>query len=265
MIREFISNHIFLSSILFLGSVSLGIQLLVVFSLQGYVKASENMKTTRKKVMIHLRNQFEAIYGMDYQVRNIKAYIEKYLLKMRFLGFTYTEWEKFPKVTIGIVSLFAVCEGFYSYWFGQTQEVLLEILFAYGIVLVSLFIFHHIFGIKEKQEHIQIQLEDYLENYLTNRLIRKQTSQAIETEHFAIEQNENPEKENLVAVTEPTFAEDDLQRARETDMEMLKQLIKEMDEKSKARNNEVAVAKEGEEANASDLALLEEFVQSFFA
>lgn len=88
MIKEFITNHVFMCSILFVGVFSLILQAFMTLSLKGYVKASANMKTTRKKVMINLKNQFETIYGMDYQVRNIAAYVDKYLLKLRFIGFS---------------------------------------------------------------------------------------------------------------------------------------------------------------------------------
>ena len=86
MITTFIMNHLFMCSIVLFGVLSILLQWIMTLSLKGYVKASSNMKTTKKKLLLNLKNQFETIYGMDYQVRNIAAYVDKYLLKMRFLS-----------------------------------------------------------------------------------------------------------------------------------------------------------------------------------
>ena len=94
MITTFIMNHLFMCSIVLFGVLSILLQWIMALSLNGYVKASSNMKTTKKKLLLNLKNQFETIYGMDYQVRNIAAYVDKYLLKMRFLGVSYSSWEK---------------------------------------------------------------------------------------------------------------------------------------------------------------------------
>ena len=64
MITEFIMEHQCMSSILLFGLVSLLLQAMMVLSLKGYVRASANMKTTKKKIMLNLKNQFETIYDM---------------------------------------------------------------------------------------------------------------------------------------------------------------------------------------------------------
>lgn len=271
MIRDFIGNHVYMSSILFLGLVSLLFQLMVTISLKGYVKASANMKTTRKKIMINLRNQFEAIYGINNQIHNINVYVEKYLFKMRFLGYTFWEWEKLPFLTAGIITLFAGGEAFYSYRMKENLDVQMEILFAYGIVMVSLFICFHIFGIKGKREQIQIQLVDYLENYLTNRLIRMQGEDVGEDkiESFEIEDVDTVEntERRMDSMNQEEFSEDVIENSEmEKDMEMLKRLIKKMDKDvDQGEAKEIAASKEPERTEESEIELLEEFVQSFLA
>ena len=280
MIKEFIMNHVFMSSILLVGVVSLLLQAIMTLSLKGYVKASANMKTTRKKVMLNLKNQFETIYGMNYQVRNTAAYVDKYLLKLRFVGFSFSSWEKLPFLSAGIVTLLAVSGIFYGYMTKVESMAQIEILFAYGTVLACLFIFFHIFGIKSKKQQMQIQLVDYLENYLANRLIRTKEG--------------NKELELLDADVENAFMENSAGKKSaeqtanmEEDMEMLKRLIREVetgkeeksekppvkgsgyskeesDKNEEGSGQEVAAAKEGEPGEA-EIELLEEFVQSFFA
>ena len=55
MITELIMNHVFMSSIVLFGAVTIFLQWLMTMSLKGYVKASANMKTTRKKLLMNLK------------------------------------------------------------------------------------------------------------------------------------------------------------------------------------------------------------------
>lgn len=299
MITTLIMNHLFMSSILLFGVLSILLQWVMTLSLKGYVKASSNMKTTKKKLLLNLKNQFETIYGMNYQVRNIAAYVDKYLLKMRFLGVSYASWEKAPFLSVGIATLLAGGEAFYGYWTRQPKALFVEIGFAYGAVCVCEFVFYHIFAIRNKKQQIHIQLVDYLENYLTNRLVRTQTGneqmKLLDADMEAAfmdgsvknreiknvilaEEKKNRKAEatevELKNISEPETAEVDT----EEDMEMLKNLLREMGKRQSAGSkeavkeaepqkdavqDEVAVADENVEP--SDIELLEEFVQSFLA
>lgn len=249
MITEFIANHLFMCSILLFGIVSIFMQWIMTLSLKGYVKASANMKTTKKKVMINLQNQFETIYGMDYRVRNVSAYVDKYLLKLRFAGCSLAFWEKVPALSVGVVTLLAGGLAFYTYNTKGSNTVLMEILFSYGVVLACLFVFFHIFGIKSKKQQMQIQLVDYLENYLVNRMLK----------------NHDGSKE--VRLLNATMEEAFLEGAAKNDQ--LKAVIMEEEKAQKIDSakasdqdaiKEIAASKE-----MSDVDLLEEFVQSFLA
>ncbi len=243
MLKEFILNHVFMSSILAVGTLSLLMQALMAMFLKGYVKASANMKTTKKKLLINLKNQFEAMYGMDCQVRNTKAYVDKYLLKLRFLGLSFSTWEKIPFLSAGIAVLLTVAGIFYGYVKGAAPRKQVEILFACGIVLACLFIFFHIYGIKSKKSQIQIQLVDYLENYMTNRLTRVREGR--EEKDELVSQGDGfghvPEEKllELPDTEEPDYASQKpsdgktVNQAEESgieeDMEMLKRLLSEVE------------------------------------
>lgn len=289
MIDKFVVGHSSLCSIFAFGVLSLFFQALMVISLNSYVKASGNMKMTKKKVLLNLKNQFETIYGMDYQVRNTSAYVEKYLLKLRFLGLPYQTWEKVPFLSAGIVTLLAGVEMFYEYVTGSGIGIIVELLFGYGITLACFYIFYHIFGVKNKKAQIQVQLVDYLENYLANRLLRtKNTEKVLNTsmeEAFMDESVENDKirKEILKEEKERTkkenqkIKEEPKKDSFEEDMEMLRQLVKDMEEKHEKANRETKsdwlydedgqsqIAASEDEIKDPNLELLEEFVQSFLA
>lgn len=232
MIGEFVSKHIYMCVVLLAGGIGIILQGCVERILYGYVKASDHMETTKKKNLLHLRKEFETIYGLEYQVRNPKAYVEKYLLKLRFLGIPYGYWDKLSQIIISGVSVLTMSELLYVYWQNQLVEHLVEILFSYGIIVACLGFAHHIFGVKAKKEQVQIQLIDYLENYVTNRLIKGKDVAS------SVSEQGNGKSEHR----------------KDTDPEM------------KGEQNQVAVAQEEEgetETIATDAELLEEFVQSF--
>lgn len=301
MIYQFIIGHSSLCSIFAFGLFSLFLQMLMVASLNSYVKASGNMKMTKKKVLLNLKNQFETIYGMEYQVKNTSAYVEKYLMKLKFLGMSYHTWEKAPFLSAGIVTLIAGTEMFYAYIQGAVGETIIEIFFAYGITMACFYVFYHIFGVKNKKDQIQIQLVDYLENYLANRLLRTKNTEKVLNHSMeeafmdgAVENDEikreilKEEKDIAKEMTRNESRKKKKEREKETenipskdsfeeDMDMLRQLVKEMEEKHGQsepegkkdwlydEEGESQIAASVDDIKDPNLELLEEFVQSFLA
>jgi len=249
----------------------------MVLSLKGYVKASANMKTTKKKVMINLKNQFETMYEMNSRVRNMDAYVDRYLLKLRFLGITYSGWEKLPYLSAGTTAIIMAAGIYYGYLIKASDVYYAEILFATAITLACLFVFFHIFGIKARKQQIHIQLVDYLENYLANRLIKnadnKDDWEKIENEidEAYIEGKREAFNEANETADDHNATADDTNKksSMDEDMDMLKRLIREIDAGKNvdkaagevAASDEVAAADEDQ----SDIELLEEFVQSFLS
>ena len=260
MIVNYVTNNVFMSLIVLLGVLSVFLQWIMTLSLKGYVKASSNMKTTKKKVMINLKNQFEAMYEMNSGVKNMDAYVDKYLLKLRFLGITYSGWEKLPYMTAGAATLAGMAGAFYGYINGANDMFYAEIIFAYGITLACLFVFFHIFGIKSRKQQIHIQLVDYLENYLANRLTRTKESIIDEEMERAYLEGKKEAMQEAVEKSEPS---DDY--SAEEDMDMLKRLIREMDSRKESENAAATIAATMEMQEQSDIELLEEFVQSFLS
>lgn len=256
MIYQFVMSHIGLCSIFFAGGISILLQIFMVISLNSYVRATANMKLTKKKMLINLKNQFETIYGMEYQVRNTYAYVEKYWLKLKFMGMSYDKWERFPFVSAGMISLLVGGEAFYYYLYKMPQSYYIEILFAYGTTLVFFYVFFHILSVKSKEEQIQVQLVDYLENYLANRLLRTKKVDKV-----------------LNSDMEEAFMNDAVDNNR-----IKKEILLEEEEKKEVREEskredvvEEFPCKENKselkepDISDSNMELLEEFVQSFLA
>ena len=266
MITTFIMNHLFMCSIVLFGVLSILLQWIMTLSLKGYVKASSNMKTTKKKLLLNLKNQFETIYGMDYQVRNIAAYVDKYLLKMRFLGVSYSSWEIAPFLSVRLATLLAGGDLFYGYWTGHPKALFVEIGFAYGAICVCEFVFYHLCAVHNKRQQIHIQLVDYLENYLTNRLMRslvenKQLKMLDADMEAAFMDGsvKNKEIKNVILEEEKKKGRKEKREAEqeklqetykgeedtEEDMEMLKRLLREMGKRQTADDEKTGQNIEG--------------------
>ncbi|MBR1598291.1 MAG: hypothetical protein IJ661_05155 [Lachnospiraceae bacterium] len=275
MIVELLKHNLFMTGIISVAVLSIFLQWLMTLSLKAYVKASANMKTTKKKVMINLKNQFEAMHELNSQVRNMDAYVDKYLLKLKFMGVTYSGWEKMPFLTAGIIALTACAGGFYGYSINEEESFYAEVLFASGISLACLFVFFHIFGIKARKQQIHIQLVDYLDNYLANRLNRKASEKEqwqnvdeemdkafLEGKREALQEAIEAAKTSGESVNgdEPVEGEDgrseDNRQRVEEDMEMLKRLIREMDskheEEQESVRHEVAASVEQQDSSGHD-------------
>ena len=228
MILEFVFQHGIMCGILLCGIVSIFMQWMMTLSLTGYVKASANMDTTKKKIMINLKKQFETMHEMNCHVNNVEAYVEKYLLKLRFMGLSFSLWERVPALSVGVVSLIAGGTAFYTYTTEGTASTYIEIIFSYGVVLACFFLFFHIFGIKSKKQQMLIQLVDYLENYLANRVARTQeisrdskVSDLSAQEAFADKEKKPEESEQMLPDGEKEIA-----AAEEmTEVEMLEEFV----------------------------------------
>ena len=234
MLLEFVFQHAIMCGILLCGVLSILLQWIMNLSLAGYVKASANMNTTKKKSMINLKKQYEAMYEMDCHVHNVDAYVEKYILKLRFMGMSFSFWERMAPLSEGVVTLIVAVTAFYTYRSGGEASIYVEIIFSYGVVLACLFLFFHIFGIKSKKQQMQIQLVDYLENYLTNRVARVQEDT----------------RENRMISKEESKQE----------ISKMEQEVSEMKQEIPEIEKEIAASQE-----KTDVELLEEFVQSFLA
>lgn len=139
--------------------------------------------------------------------------------------------------------LLTVAGIFYGYIKSVASREQVETLFACGIVLACLFIFFHIYGIKSKKSQIQIQLVDYLENYMTNRLTRVRESRE-EKGNVVLQGNESShmpgekifglsDTESLAELPPKTQDGESVNQAEERgiedDMEMLKRLLAEVE------------------------------------
>lgn len=147
-------------------------KLLLQGKLHRLLKASENMSSTKERQIRTIRNHYENSLNMDLQVHRIHAFVEKYILKLKYGGIPIRIWDCaaleaaiLAVATGGIGIIHAIHRG---YGEQTVAEILVTTVLSCAILLVT----ENFFRIENFYERINANIEDYLENNLKNRLGR---------------------------------------------------------------------------------------------
>lgn len=264
---DFINQqNIILFGMIAIGILSFILQVSFLVSLKAYVKASENMKTTQKKLFTNLLRQFETIYELDYKINNVPAYVDKYLLKYKFLLKPITTWQVASLRTIGYVTCVAAAGLFWNYTKGIAGQRQVTILFTYSIVCAFLLLSQNIFGVKSKIQQIKTNLVDYLENYLVNRLERNRIEKKLaEEQRRGSGVQEDSEAELLDEVDALYF--EDTNKGKKEKVSNREEMVSESDMEEDMEYlmkclNEIAASHDSKNLEKSDEEIVEEFIRS---
>lgn len=147
-------------------------KLLLQGKLHRLLKASENMSSTKERQIRTIRNHYENNLNMDLQVHRIRAFIEKYILKLKYGGIPIRIWDAVAleaamlSVAAGGIGIINAIHRNYG------EQVIAEILVATILSCAVLLTIENLFRIENFYERIEANMEDYLENNLRNRLGR---------------------------------------------------------------------------------------------
>ncbi len=165
-----LQHKIIISVVLVLFLSGTIIQLLLSRFYSVLITETENMATTEVELLSQCKRKFSNCYRLHNGVLNVPAFVEKYLNKMKMGKFSVTTWKHFSGQLI-LLSVFAAglgaCIGIME---GKTIG---EILPFYIISMFDLYFYFAISGfadIEEKKCVLKINLVDYLENHMGNKL-----------------------------------------------------------------------------------------------
>lgn len=179
-------------------------KLIVQGKMLRLLKASEQVKTTKNRLVQTIRHHYENSLNMDLQVHNIHAFVDKYLLKLKCCGIPI---RIFDSMTMEAALLSVAAGGvgvINTIHKGYGEAVVFQILFATIASCACLLSFENIFRIENSIDRLQANLEDYLENDLKNRLGRPLVSRQSREQSQAAVTREMPEhgKEGMVDRTQ---------------------------------------------------------------
>lgn len=152
-----------------IGVLGLILKIIVNMYMQGLVKASENMATTKRKKLRIIRQKYENGKSLGINNGSGEAYVEKNIRSMRFIACPMEFWKRSGRFFSGIAVL--VMAGGFLYhdvsWRGSPEMV----TFLANGVLVCAFLYtvENIFLVNNKMEILKANIRDYLENIPVSR------------------------------------------------------------------------------------------------
>ena len=165
-----LQHRIIMSVVLVLFLSGTIIQLLLSHFYSVLIAETENMATTEVELLFQCKRKFSNCYRLHNGVLNVSVFVDKYLNKIKMGKFSVSTWKHFSGQLI-LLSIFTAglgaCIGIIN---GKTIG---EILPFYIISMFDLYFYFAISGfidVEEKKRVLKINLVDYLENHMGNKL-----------------------------------------------------------------------------------------------
>lgn len=210
-----LQHRIIMSVVLILFLTGTIIQLALSRFYTALIAETENMTTTEVEILYQCKRKFSNCYRMHNGMLNVPVFVEKYLSKMKMGRLSVTAWKHLS----GQVILLSILAAGLGACLGIIQgKTLGEILPFYIISMLDLYFYFAVSGfvdLEEKKRVLKINMVDYLENRMGNKL------EDLEYSMKRLEDVENPFQQE--AKTE--FAERKLQNR--SDQAELEELLRE--------------------------------------
>ena len=210
-----LQHRIIMSVVLILFLTGTIIQLVLSRFYTALIAETENMTTTEVEILYQCKRKFSNCYRMHNGMLNVPVFVEKYLSKMKMGKLSVTAWKHLS----GQMILLSILAAGLGACLGIIQgKTLGEILPFYIISMLDLYFYFAVSGfvdLEEKKRVLKINMVDYLENRMGNKL------EDLEYSMKRLEDVENPFQQE----TKTEFAERNLQNR--SDQAELEELLRE--------------------------------------
>ena len=170
MLSIFTEHKILTGLILNLFIISILLQIIVGHFFNTLIRETENMASTDRELLRQCKKKFTNCYKMNSGVLNVPIFVDKFINKMKIGKMSITGL-KHLSGQLMLLSVFVAgvgaCRGIIM------GETLGEILPFYIISLFGLYIYFSISGVIDiagKRRVLKINMVDYLENNMVNKL-----------------------------------------------------------------------------------------------
>lgn len=169
--KQLFMQHTLITGVMILLLVlSITCQIIIGFLYQNMIKETDNMSSTENKLLKQCKLKFANCFQMNAGVSNIPVFVDKFLNKIRFLGITLSGLHHLSGQFM-LLSVFAGGVGAYSGIING--ESVKQILPFYIFSFFGLYLYFSVtsfIDIQAKRRILKINLIDYLENHMVNRL-----------------------------------------------------------------------------------------------
>ncbi|NLL76119.1 MAG: hypothetical protein GX235_02585 [Clostridiales bacterium] len=170
MFAVFLEHKLLSGAFLILLLLSIICQIMIGVIYQKMIKETDNMSSTKNKFLKQCKMKFANCYQLNEGVSNIPVFVDKFIAKVSFMGISLTS---FKHLSGQFMLLSIVAAGA-----GACREIIRgetvgKILPYYIVSFLALYVFFSISGlvdIQGKKERLKVNLVDYLENHMVNKL-----------------------------------------------------------------------------------------------
>lgn len=170
MFTVFLEHKLLSGTFLVLLLLSIICQIMIGVIYQKMIKETDNMSSTKNKLLKQCKLKFVHCYQLNEGVSNIPVFVDKFISKVSFMGITLTGLKHLS----GQLMLLSVAAA----GIGACREIIRgetvgKVLPYYIVSFLGLYVFFSISGlvdIQGKKERLKVHLVDYLENHMVNKL-----------------------------------------------------------------------------------------------
>ena len=170
MIKELLEQQVFMY--VMLGIMGAGFLLRAAISIGAgrMLAASRHMADTESKLFKMMRLKFEACYKLKISIRNVGAFVDKYITGHKIFGMTLSGWTGLASV----LAFLCVCVGISGTLLGIMEECSLNLVlehFGMGLLCGAfLYVAEALSGLDDKDEQMRANAIDYFDNFLRARM-----------------------------------------------------------------------------------------------
>lgn len=147
-----------------IGVLGFVLHMMLSMYLNGMVKASRDMSTTRKKSISAIRRKIENRRALSMDMGSKEAFVDKNLYSLKWLNFPISMWEKMGH-TLCYAVVMTMAGGFLYYdesWRGSSDMIY---FMANGVIVCAfLLAIENIFLLTNKMELLKANILDYMES-----------------------------------------------------------------------------------------------------
>ncbi|WP_310602488.1 hypothetical protein [Anaerosporobacter sp.] len=199
MVQQLYDNYIFIYGMAGLCVLGTILKIVVSRTYKRLIKASDNMGSTKHKLMKLMKMKFEACYKLKIGVNNVDSFVDKYVYKHKVCGIFLYTWENIGGQLLILCLLAGTVGSVLGLAYNCGKNDIL-ITFFTGVFTSSLLIVVESFiNLGAKKSILKANITDYLENFLKVRLEQENfTPEVLEEyrkEYFSEALKENNKKE----------------------------------------------------------------------
>ncbi len=170
MLKEILEGRALLYAMIVICGAGVISKLAVWISYRRLTKATENIAASKNALTRQLKLKFENCYKLNLNVQNVPAFVDKYLQSYKVCGIRVHTANRILPSAAFLTAVLGAAAAFFSYWLdmGARQIVFYGAVSALGVLILGFAA--SFLDIRDNREMAVTNLQDYLENKLTNRL-----------------------------------------------------------------------------------------------